>query len=223
VTTGSSPDEDLDVAPDVAPDVIERLDAGEPPRSPEEAQARAPYETLLERIQDLDEIAPPPGWEDRAVARWSRARRKRRLGVGIALGATTAVAVAAVLLLQPCGAPAAARLEIAVLTDRGSTYRGDAAVGEVLRTRARVDRPHVDLRIYLGTRLIARCPGSDPCRRDASVVELDWKLVEPGPYQIILLSSSSNIPAGDGTIDRDLLDARGAGASIDIRRVSVAP
>jgi hypothetical protein len=217
VTTGSPPDKDLDVAPDV----IERLDAGEPPRSPEEAQARAPYEKLLDRIRDLDEITPPAGWEDRAVARWSRARRKRRLGVGIALGAT--VALAAVLLLQPCGAPDAARLEVAVLTDRGSTYRGDAAVGEVLRTRARVDRPHVDLRIYLGTRLIARCPGSDPCRRDASVVQLDWKLVEPGPYQIIMLSSSSNIPAGDGTIDRDLLEARSAGASIDIRRVSVAP
>lgn len=219
MTTGSSPDEDLDVAPDV----IERLDAGEPPRSPEEAQARAPYEKLLDRIRDLDEIAPPAGWEDRAVARWSRARRKRRLGVSIALGATTAVALAAVLLLLPCGAPDAARLEVTVLTDRGSTYRGDAAVGKVLRARARGDRPHVDLRIYLGTRLIARCPGSDPCRSDASVVQLDWKLVEPGSYQIVMLSSTSSIPTGDGTLDRDLLEARGAGASIDIHRVPVAP
>jgi hypothetical protein len=219
VTTGSSSDSDLDVDPEV----IERLDAGEPPRSPEEAQARAPYERLLERVRDLDEIAPPAGWEDRAVAQWSRARRKRRLGVGIALGATTAVALAAVLLLQPCGTPEAARLEVVVLTDRGSTYRGDAAVGEVLRARARLDRPQVDLRIYLGTRLIARCPGSAACRRDASVVQLDWKLVEPGRYQIIMLSSASIIPAGDGTIDRDLLEARAAGTSIDIRPISVAP
>jgi hypothetical protein len=219
VTTGSSSDKDLDVDPDV----IERLDAGEPPRSPEEAQARAPYERLLERVRDLDEIAPPAGWEDRAVARWSRARRKRRRSAGIALGATTAIALAAVLLLQPCRASDAARLEVAVLTERGSTHRGDAAVGNVLRARAHLDRPQVDLRIYLGTRLIARCPGSAACSHEVSVLQLDWKLAEPGRYQVIVLSSASSIPAGDGTIDRDLLDARAAGASIDIRTIPVAP
>jgi hypothetical protein len=219
VTTGASSDKDLDVDPDV----IERLDAGEPPRSPEEAQARAPYERLLERVRDLDEIAPPAGWEDRAVARWSGARRKRRRGVGIALGATTAVALAAVLLLQPCRASDAARLEVAVLTDRGSTSRGDAAVGNVLQARARLDRPQVDLRLYLGTRLIARCPGSAACSHDASVLQLDWKLAESGRYQIILMSSASSIPEGDGMVDRDLLEARSAGASIDIRPISVAP
>lgn len=219
MTTGSSSDKDLDADPDV----IERLDAGEPPRSPEEAQARAPYERLLERVKGLDEIAPPAGWEDRAVARWSRAKRKRRLGVGVALGATTAVALAAVLLLQPCRASNAAQLEVAVLTERGSTYRGDAAVGEVLRARARLDRPQVDLRIYLGTRLIARCPGSPACLHDASALQLDWKLVEPGRYQVVMLSSASSIPAGDGTVDRDLLEARTAGASIDVRTIPVAP
>lgn len=216
MTTGPS-EKDLD------PEVIERLDAGEPPRSPEEAQARAPYERLIERVRDLDEIAPPAGWEDRAVARWSQARRKRRVRAGVALGTTAAAALTAVLLLQPCGTPDAGRLEVAVVTDRGSTPRGDAAVGNVLQARARVDQPQVDLRLYLGTRLIARCPGSDACRRDASVVQLDWKLVEPGRYQIIALSSASDIPAGNGTVDRDLLEARSAGASIDIRQISVAP
>lgn len=219
MTTGSSSGnhQDLD------PEVLERLDAGEPPRSPEEAQARAPYERVIERVRDLDEIEPPPGWEDRAVARWSQARRKRRVRAGVALGATATVALTAILLLRPCGTPDAVRLEVAVVTDRGSTLRGDAAVGEVLRARARVDRPQVDLRLYLGTRLIARCPGSASCRRDASAVQLDWKLVEPGRYQIILLSSASDIPPGNGTVDRDLLDARAAGARIDIRQISVAP
>lgn len=213
MTSGPSPDED--------PGMIERLDAGEPPSSPEEAQARAPYERLLARIRDLDDIAPPGDWEDRAVTRWSGARRRRRLG--IALGATAAAALAAVLLLQPCAAPAPAGLEVAVIPTPGSTRRGDAAVGDLLRARARADRAHVELRLYLGTRLVVRCPGSAPCRQDGSVMELDWKLGEAGTYQIILLSSSSDIPAGDGTIDRDLLDARGTGTSIESRPLTVTP
>ncbi len=214
MTAGASPDED--------PGMIERLDAGEPPGSPEEAQARAPYERLLARIRDLDDIAPPGDWEDRAVARWSGARRRRRLV--IALGATTAAAaLAAMLLLQPCVAPTATGLEVAVLDASGSTRRGDAAMGDRLRARARANRPHIELRVYLGTQLVARCPGSASCRHDGSVMELDWKLDVAGSYQVILLTSSSNIPVGDGTIDRDLLDARGAEASIEVRRLTVTP
>jgi hypothetical protein len=61
-------------------DVIERLDDGVPPSSPEEALARAPYERLFERIRDLEDIEPPAGWKERAVARWlsSRDGRPRR-------------------------------------------------------------------------------------------------------------------------------------------------
>ena len=44
-------------------DMIERLDAGEPARSPEEAAAREPYLRLIERLRDLQEVDPPPGWE----------------------------------------------------------------------------------------------------------------------------------------------------------------
>lgn len=213
MTTGSSPDED--------PGLIERLDAGDPPRTPEEAQARAPYERLLERIHDIDDIVPAPGWEDRAVRRWSAARRKRRLGIAVGVG--VAVAVAAVLLLQLRAAPSEHRLELAVQDPHGSTRRGDAAVGDVLRVRTRVDQAHLELRVYLSTGLVARCPGSTQCRHDASIMELDWTLAEPGTYQIVVLSSSSSIPAGDGTLDRDLLDARGAGASIERRPLPVAP
>jgi hypothetical protein len=55
-------------------DVLERLDAGLPPSSPEEAAARGPYERLFARIRDLEDVAPPAGWEERALARWRRER-----------------------------------------------------------------------------------------------------------------------------------------------------
>jgi hypothetical protein len=203
--------------------MIERLDAGEPPRSAEEAQARAPYEKLLARIRDLDEIDPPPDWEDRAVSRWSAARRTRRLGIVAGATASLAVAVAAVLLLQPCASPAASRLEIATITEQGSQRRGDTAVGDRLHARARVDQAHVELRVYLGTRRVARCPDDALCRVDASGLEIDWKLDEAGTYQLVVLSSASGIPAGDGTLDRDLLEARGAGARIESQSVAVSP
>ena len=211
--TGAPPDDD--------PDLIDRLEAGEPPRSPEEAQARAPYEQLIERLQGLDNIAPPAGWEDRAVGRWSAARRRRRFGQ-IAGGAAVAAA-AAVILLQLCGRSSAPRLELAVLEASGAARRGDAAVGDLLRARARLEQAHLELRVYLGTGLVARCPGSATCRLDGSVMELDWKLTAPGSYQIVTISSANAIPAGDRTIDRDLLDAKSAGASIEIRSLSVSP
>jgi hypothetical protein len=201
--------------------VIERLDAGEPPSSPEEAQARAPYEALLGRIEAMEDVAPPAGWEDRAVTRWSVGRRRRRIAVALAASAT--IGLLGVLLLQPCAMPSAQPLEVAVLTAPGSTRRGDAAVGDTLRVRARVDRPHVELRIYTGTNLIARCPDSERCRRDASIVELEWKLVESGAYQIVALSSASEISAPtDGGADRDLLEA-GKTAHVEIRHLVVSP
>lgn len=214
MTAKSPPEED--------PGVIERLDAGEPPASPEEAQARAPYERLFDRIRGLDDPGPPAGWEDRAMARWSAARRKRRLG--IVIGVTAAAGLAATLLLRPCAPPSGARLEVAALRAPGSTRRGDPAVGDLLRARAREDRAHVQLRLYLGTKLIAQCPGGEPCQRDGSVFVLDWKLVEAGRYQVVVLSSNSEIPAlGDTTIDHDLLEARTAGASIETETVNVSP
>jgi hypothetical protein len=216
MTTGSEPDDDAVIGA-----AIERLDAGEPPSSPEEAQLRAPYERLLERVRDLEDIAPPVGWEDRAVNRWSRARRKRRLRVA---GAATAVAaLVALLLWPPCAASGPDGLEVAVLTTSGSTRRGDPAIGDVLQARVPLGPPQIELRVYLETALVARCPGSPGCRRDASALQIDWKTIEPGTYQIVVLSSASSIPAGDGTLDRDLLDARSAGANIDRRSLSVTP
>ncbi|HEU4727528.1 MAG TPA: hypothetical protein VFT22_06560 [Kofleriaceae bacterium] len=212
--TTSSPDEDA---------MIERLDAGEPPSSPEEAQARAPYERVIERVRDLQDIAPRAGWENRAFQRWSGARRKRRIrGAAIATAAAVA-ALAAIVLWHPCAASRSGGLEVAVLTPAGSTRRGDAAVGDVLRARAPLGAAQVELRVYLGTTLVARCPGSAQCRGDASAIEIDWKTTERGDYQIVMLSSASSIPAGGGILERDLLDARTTGANPVLQSVKVAP
>lgn len=214
--TTPPPDDDDD------DEVIDRLDAGEPPRSTEEAQARAPYERLFERIRNLDEIDPPPGWEDRAMARWAAAKRARR--VRIALGVTVAVGLAAAILVYPCTGPTTGPgLQVAVSAAPGAARRGAHAVGDVLHVRARVDRPHVELRVYLRTKLVVRCPGSEQCRRDASLVEIDWKLIEPGSYQIVVLSSATDIPPPAGTVDRDLLEADDAGASSTTETITIGP
>jgi hypothetical protein len=51
-----------------------RWDAGLPARSPAEARARELYERLYAGLQDLPDVEPLPGWEERAVARWRRER-----------------------------------------------------------------------------------------------------------------------------------------------------
>jgi hypothetical protein len=76
-------------------DLIDRLDAGEPPRSPEESAARAPYERLFARIRSLED-APPAGWEERAMTRWVRHRRRARVR---AVGFTVLFSIAALLVL----------------------------------------------------------------------------------------------------------------------------
>jgi hypothetical protein len=205
------------------PGIIERLDTGEPPRSAEEAQARAPYERLLERIRDLEDVAPSPGWEDRAAARWASVRARRR--AGIAVGVTAAVGLAVAIVLRPCAAPTTG-LQVSMLAPPGVSRRGDHVVGDVLHVRAPLDRPHVELRVYLDTgldtRLVVRCPGDESCRRDASFIELDWTSAEPGRYQVVVLSSESDIPPPvDRTSDRDLLVARNAGVRIEIQTVPV--
>lgn len=221
MTTGGSPDDEAGM---IERGMIERLEAGEPPSSPEEAQARAPYERLLARIRDLEDIAPPEGWEDRAVQRWAGAQRRRRLGLALGGAAMAAAAVAAVLLLRPRAAPPLIGLEVKVSPEPGSSRRGEGAtVGEVLHVRGGAEEPHLELRVYLQNRLIARCPGSAECRRDGAVMALDWKLGEAGKYEILLFSSASDIPAGNGTLDGDQVDAQRALVHIEQDRLTVAP
>ena len=204
------------------PGMLDRLDAGEPARSPEETAARAPYEHLIGRIQDLSDIDPPVGWEDRAMARWTATRRKRRRGMVIGAGVGSLALAVMIFLLHPCAAPNVTGLELAVVTGSGAARRGEAAVGDVLHVRARAEELHVELRIYLGATRIARCPGSPECRGDAPALQIDWKLADAGLYEIVVLSSPAAIPPGDGTRDRDLLDAQTASVRIDTGTVKVS-
>ena len=202
-------------------EVIERLDAGEPARSAEEAAARATYERLFARLRDSEDITPAAGWEDRAVARWAAARR-RRWSIGAA--AVVAAGVAGALVLLPCSrARVSPGLEVAVLGGSETVRQQDPAVGGLLRARGSIDRPHVELRIYLDTRLVARCPGGDSCRVEEASIELERRLTEPGNYRVVRLSSASAIPPPtEYGLDRDLLEARNVGVNHDIQAIVVA-
>src|SRR5262249_48305744 len=113
-------------------------------------------------------------------------------------------------------------LELALVGAHGSLRRGDAAVGDVLKVRAHLQQSHVELRIYRAAKLVVRCPDSEPCKHDGAAIELGCKLDAPGSYQIVALSSASDIPGPSATLDRDLLMAREAGAHIDIEYLTVS-
>jgi len=82
-------------AADIAP-APDSLDAGEPPRSPEESAARVPYEELFARIRNLEDVAPSAGWKERAMARWLTHRRRARVR---AIGLTALLSIVAALLM----------------------------------------------------------------------------------------------------------------------------
>ncbi|HWO24148.1 MAG TPA: hypothetical protein VNO30_35640 [Kofleriaceae bacterium] len=211
--------------PDDDDKLLDALDAGEPARTPEETAARLPYQRLIERIQDLDEISPPPGWEERAEQRWrarrvdARKRRQRRAILGLSLGGA---ALAAALLLRPCAStpkpetpPPLVQAQVAIKTiHSGPPRRGDdVLVGDKLVAQAPVDGTHVELRIYLGDKLFARCPGRPECRRSAQGLEITLELTEEGTYRAVAFSSQAPIPepGPDGYMD-DVSTAQRAGA-----------
>jgi len=57
-------------------EAIDRMDQGLPARSPAEAETQALYKRLIARIRDLEDFPPPPGWEERMMARWRRERTR---------------------------------------------------------------------------------------------------------------------------------------------------
>jgi hypothetical protein len=199
---------------------IERLDAGEPPQSEQEASLRAPYQALIDRVRATDEAAAPPeGWEARALGRFSQGRRRRRWGAAGAGAAVVAGVMAAIVLLR-CQPKPERGLEIAVLDPSHQVRRGvEPAVGDTLSARARGS-----VLLYLGPRRIAACPGSERCRSEGGWHTLSWRFKEAGAYSVVTLSKGGAplVPA-DGVLDLDWTEARKQDAHKDRREIVVAP
>ena len=76
------------------------MERGIPPADDAEAERRAPYQRLVQRIRDhRDAIPMDPGWEDRSMARWLAARRRRRIRTALGIVALLLGIVAVVFLL----------------------------------------------------------------------------------------------------------------------------
>ena len=60
----------------------------------DEARRRA-KQWLIEMIRELEDIEPPPGWEERAMERWRRGRSRYNLGMKVDLEALERLAHAA--------------------------------------------------------------------------------------------------------------------------------
>lgn len=198
---------------DAEQQAIDRLDDGEPAASPEEAHLRAPYQQVIDRLHRLEEAEPPAGWEDRAVKRWSAARRSKRLrilGLGGGIGAAAA-AIMAILLVQ--GLSEVPTLEVAFATE--SKHRGDpVTLGDTMHVRARAGRT-VTLLVYLELELIATCPGSDGCRREGEVQVFELRLDKVGTYRVVRAQgASAAFSPGSGRYEAHVLEARKSGVQL---------
>src|SRR5262245_5341204 len=106
-------------------EMLDRLDAGLPPASPDERAARAPYERLQAEVRELPTAKAPPGMRGRVREQWKAARRRRRRGMMIG-GGVAVVALAAILLvlLWPAKAPRSSPVAVAFVTPDGVVRRG---------------------------------------------------------------------------------------------------
>jgi hypothetical protein len=207
---------------DPPPPPLDRLDLAAEPATPAEAAAQAPYRRMIARLRELPPLEPPAGWEDRAVVRLraARAAERRRVIVGVGVAALAAAAVV-LLLLRPTDAPAPRGLQVAVAAPEGVVRRGPAAIGDRLRAQVPWSAGEVELRVYRGDRLVARCPSAEAratCQRVGRHRELELvlELREAGIYRIVALSAAGPLPApGDDGLDVDLLRARSAGATVE--------
>ncbi len=204
-------------------ELVERLERDLPARSKGEEETRVVYQRLIGRIGDLDLVEPAPGWEDRAVERWRREAKPRRTAKPprrvpwrpIAAAVAVATVASLVLLIPRCGDRELPVLQVAVERSGQPNRQSAPTIGDILRAHVRVDRPHVELRVYRDQVLVARCPGDDRCRRDSASLSIGLVMDDPGQYEAIGLSSREPLPPPQATgLDVDMLTARERGASV---------
>lgn len=204
-------------------EVVERLERDLPAQSEGEEETRAVYQRLIGRIGDLELVEPAPGWEDRAVERWrreakprSKAKPPRRVPLRpIAAAMVGAATVAALVLLIPrCGERDLPAPQVAVESTGRPTRQGGLAIGDTLNARMPKDAPHVELRVYRGQVLVARCPGDERCRSDGASLSIGLVMDVPGQYRVIRMSSRKPLPPPKSGLDVDVLTARESDASV---------
>lgn len=168
------------------------------------------------------ELEPPVGWEARVLGQATAARPASPWRWWLA-GLAMAVAVVAVWLVVPRrGADAPLALAIAAEPGAGSagTMRGAALhLHDVLAARA-TGAGALAIWIYRNDELVLRCPGAAACSTEAGALVARLPVTAVGEYQIVALTGAA--PAGPTHgLDRDVADARAAGAATVTRTVTV--
>ena len=185
--------------------------------SPEDAE-------LAARIAALDVIEPPPGWVDRAVARWEKERgpavvppprpwRRWRLPVAATVGA---IALAAALILVPrCQSGRTDELVVAVAHDGPRDRAGEPVVGDSLSATAGARGGNVELRVYRDGQLVVRCPDGAGCTLDGERLRVTYRLDRSGRYQVVALWAATVPPPTVEGLALDLLRASEAGVRVE--------
>ncbi|MEZ4363839.1 MAG: hypothetical protein R3B48_26925 [Kofleriaceae bacterium] len=204
-------------------EVVERMERDLPAQSEAEAETRATYQRLIERVGELDLIEPAEGWEDRAMERWRRESGQRRTAKPprrlpwrqLTAVAALAAAAALIVLVPRCREAEPRPLQVAIERTGPQSRQRAPAIGDTLRVEVHVDAPAVELRVYRDQELIARCPGEERCRRDGARLSLSLVMNRPGTYEAVRLSSDDALPApGPTGRDVDVLTAREGGATV---------
>ena len=166
-------------------------------------------------------------WQARVWAGLERrqARRRRRWAWLVAPAALAAAGAAAALLLIGRPGPEGPPLVFTIQRPHqgAAPLRSDhAQPGDTLAVRAVVGGAHGELRLYRDDRaLVLRCSDEAPCTRDADLLLASVPLDERGRYQIVFLHADRPLPAPTGELDRDIADARAAGATVELRELDV--
>jgi hypothetical protein len=175
---------------------------------------RARYARLEEQIAALPPEAPPPGWQERVLARARAEAKPRRSRVPwLVAGGLSLAAAAAAILWFGFGR----RGELATLgyEHQGATVLGDAVTaGDTLVVRANTDRI-VEIRVY--DEFGRRFAGCTACDRDRAIAV---KLV--GPHHISVFAFAGCQPPASTTEAEDRAEATRRGCAVtqlDSRRV----
>jgi hypothetical protein len=178
-----------------------------------------PSTRLEQAIEQLGaDLEPPPGWEARVLAAVESRRRPWFARGWLAIPATAAIALVAVLSLMSRPRKSEPLALSTELVAGSQVMRGPSA----LRAIARGGNHNRAIWIYRdGRELAAACPGHPACESSGDALRIVLDPVPIGSYQIIALSSEAALPATTGSPDRDLAAAQDAGASWKLQELEV--